>query len=161
MKWALLFRTFCSKEALGALVQRGEVSALELLETAIARAEAINPKINAIVYRGYDQARTAAAAFKPAGEPFAGVPLLLKDLLGDCAGMPTRFASAFVPPIAAPADSYLVARLKRAGFVPFVRPTRPNSACRHLRSPSSTAPRAIRGIRPGHPAAPRAVPRQP
>ena len=46
--------------ALGELVQRGEVSALELLETAIARAEAMNPKINAVVYRGYDQARAAA-----------------------------------------------------------------------------------------------------
>jgi len=123
----MAFETYDTHDglALGALVQRGEVSALELLETAIARAEAINPKINAIVYRGYDQARTAAAAFKPAGEPFAGVPLLLKDLLGDCAGMPTRFASAFVPPMAAPADSYLVARLKRAGFVPFAKTNTP------------------------------------
>ena len=76
----MAFETYATYDglALGALVQRGEVSALELLETAIARAEAINPKINAIVYRGYDQARAAAAAFKPAGEPFAGVPLLLR-----------------------------------------------------------------------------------
>jgi amidase len=110
---------------LGALVQRGEVSALELLEIAIARAEAINPRINAVVYRGYDQARAAAAAFRPGGEPFAGVPLLLKDLLGDCAGMPTRFGSAFVPPVPAPADSYLVARLKRAGFIPFAKTNAP------------------------------------
>jgi amidase len=123
----MAFETYATYDGLGlgALVQRGEVSALELLETAIARAEAINPRINAIVYRGYDQARAAAAAFKPAGEPFAGVPLLLKDLLGDCAGMPTRFASAFVPSIPAPADSYLVVRLKRAGFVPFAKTNAP------------------------------------
>jgi amidase len=123
----MAFETYATYDGLGlgALVQRGEISALELLEIAIARAEAINPRINAIVYRGYDQARAAAAAFKPAGEPFAGVPLLLKDLLGDCAGMPTRFASAFVPPIPAPADSYLVARLKRAGFVPFAKTNAP------------------------------------
>jgi amidase len=123
----MAFDTYATYDGLGlgALVQRGEVSALELLEIAIARAEAINPRINAIVYRGYDQARAAAAAFKPAGEPFAGVPLVLKDLLGDCAGMPTRFASAFVPPMPAPADSYLVARLKRAGFVPFAKTNAP------------------------------------
>src|SRR5215831_1292723 len=43
--------------ALGELVRRGEVTALELLETAIARVEAVNEQINAIVWRGYDQAR--------------------------------------------------------------------------------------------------------
>jgi len=101
--------------ALGDLVQRGEVSALELLETAIARAEAVNPKINTVVYRGFDQARAAARSFKPGSQPFAGVPLLLKDIAGSCWGMPTRSGSSFVPDTPATADSYIVARLRRAG----------------------------------------------
>jgi amidase len=110
---------------LGELVRSGEVSAPELLETAIARAEAVNPRINAIVHRSYDQARSAAASFNPAGEAFAGVPLLLKDALSDCAGMPTRFGSAFVPPMPSPVDSHQVARLKRAGFIPFAKTSSP------------------------------------
>jgi amidase len=111
--------------ALGELVRRGEVSALELLETAIARAEAVNPGINAIVFRFYEQARDAAKRFKPKDEPFAGVPLLLKDILGDCVGVPTRFGAAFVPPVPAAADSFLVGRLKRAGFIPFAKTNAP------------------------------------
>ena len=93
----MVFEGYAGKDglALGELVRRGEVSALELLETAIARAESVNPGINAIVFRFYEQARDAAKRFKPKDEPFAGVPLLLKDILGDCAGVPTRFGAAF------------------------------------------------------------------
>jgi amidase len=121
------FEAYAGKDglALGELVRRGEVSALELLETAIARAEAVNPGINAIVFRFYEQARDAAKRFKPKDEPFAGVPLLLKDILGDCVGVPTRFGAAFVPPVPAAADSFLVGRLKRAGFIPFAKTNAP------------------------------------
>ncbi|HWZ42796.1 MAG TPA: amidase family protein [Candidatus Saccharimonadales bacterium] len=117
------FNAYHGKDGLelGGMVRRGEVTALELLETAIARAEAVNPKINAIVYRGYEQARAAARSFKPAGQPFAGVPLLLKDITGFCAGMPTRSGSAFVPDTPASADSHIVAHFKRAGFIPFAK----------------------------------------
>jgi hypothetical protein len=43
--------------ALAGLVGKGEVSAGELLDVAIVRADAVNPKINAIVHKQYEQAR--------------------------------------------------------------------------------------------------------
>src|SRR5215471_17175753 len=115
------FETYREKDglALGELVRRGEVTALELLETAIARAEAVNPRINAVIYRAYDQARAAARSFKSDSQHFAGVPLLLKDITGYCAGMPTRSGSSFVPDTPAAADSHIVALFRRAGFIPF------------------------------------------
>jgi len=69
-----------SYDALGLaeLVRKGDVQAEELLEEAIRQAEAINPKINAIVYRHYDMARDAIRAGLPQG-PFTGVPFLLKN----------------------------------------------------------------------------------
>lgn len=117
------FETYREKDglALGELVRRGQVTTLELLETAITRAEAVNPKINAVIYRAYDQARTAARSFTSDSQPFAGVPLLLKDITGYCAGMPTRSASSFLPDTPATDDSYIVARLRRAGFIPFAK----------------------------------------
>src|SRR5579872_2781894 len=120
---AMDFNSYYAKDglALGDLVRRGEITALDLLETAIARAEAVNPNINAVVYRGYEQARAAAKSFKPNGQPFAGVPLLLKDITGFCAGMPTRSGSSFLPDEPATADSHLVARFKRVGFIPFAK----------------------------------------
>src|SRR6185437_10366401 len=46
--------------ALADLVRRREVSPGELLEVAIARAEAVNPKLNAIVVPMHDVARERA-----------------------------------------------------------------------------------------------------
>jgi amidase len=117
------FATYFEKDglALGDLVRRGEVTACELLEAAIARAEAVNPQINAFVWRGYDQARASAKSYKPDQQPFAGVPLVLKDLGGLCAGMPTRAGSSFVPDTPSTTDSYMVRCLRRAGFIPFAK----------------------------------------
>ena len=64
---------------LAELVRNGDVTAGELLDEAIARTEAVNPKINAVVYKHYDEARAAIEAGLPEG-PFTGVPFLLKNL---------------------------------------------------------------------------------
>ena len=64
-----------------------------LLESAIERAERHNPKLNAIVYKAYDQARASAAKL-PDG-PFKGVPFLIKDLGLEVAGMPRTDGTAF------------------------------------------------------------------
>ena len=50
---------------LAALVRRGEVSASELLDAAIARTEALNGDLNAVVLKHYDEARAAIAAGLP------------------------------------------------------------------------------------------------
>src|SRR5258705_211515 len=72
--------------AQAALVSRGEVSSTDLVEAAIARIEAVNPALNAVTHKLYDQARALAA--QPAGDGvFAGVPFLIKDLM-PVAGVP-------------------------------------------------------------------------
>src|SRR5260370_11498799 len=65
--------------SLAGLIAKRQVSAEEVLETAIARAEHVNPAINAIVHKQYEQARKAVAAGLPGG-PLEGVPYLVKDL---------------------------------------------------------------------------------
>ena len=67
------------------LVRRREVAAETLLDRAIARVEAVNPQINAVVLHHYDHARRQLAEGPPQG-PFAGVPFLLKDLGAALAG---------------------------------------------------------------------------
>jgi amidase len=103
------------------LVRRGKVTSHELLESAIERVEARNPKVNAVVRSLYDHGRRAIADGLPDG-PFRGVPFLLKDLTASLAGVPTTRGSRFfadTPPAAA--DSEHVKRLKRAGLVIFGR----------------------------------------
>src|SRR5215471_21763221 len=117
------FADFEMYDALGLadLVRRRKVTPTELLDAAIARVEARNPSINAVVLPLYDNARRQIADGLPDG-PFRGVPYLVKDLGASLAGVRTMRGSRFfadTPP--ATADSEHVARLKRAGLVIFGR----------------------------------------
>jgi Asp-tRNA(Asn)/Glu-tRNA(Gln) amidotransferase A subunit family amidase len=102
--------------ALGRLVAKGEVSATEVLGTAIARAEEVNPAINAIVHKQYEQARRAVAA-GPGDGPLKGVPFLIKDLGFYETGEPATFGSSLFAGFVADHDSAYVRRCKAAGLV--------------------------------------------
>lgn len=108
---------------LAQLVAKGEVSAAEVTETAIARAEAVNPDINCIVVPQYDQARAAAKA-GPSG-PLAGVPYLIKDLGTFQEGEPATFGSRAFADYVADHDSAYTVRCKKAGLVTFGRSSSP------------------------------------
>src|SRR5688572_17511696 len=69
------------------LVRQGEVKPAELVDAAIARVEATNPTINAVIHRRFDKARAEAAGDLPDG-PFRGVPFVLKDLNCESEGDP-------------------------------------------------------------------------
>jgi len=101
---------------LAGLVRGGEVKAEEMLEAAIERVEALNPALNAVVTRLYDQARAALAAGLPAG-PFTGVPYALKDLGALYTGAVTSYGSRLFAGAVADHDSEYTIRLKRAGLV--------------------------------------------
>lgn len=106
------------------LVAKRKVSAEELLEAAIARTEAQNPKFNFMAQKHYDYARAAIAAGLPQG-PFTGVPWLLKDLNTYIAGEVTGNGSRFYAGQKASVTSELVKRIERAGFVIFGKTTTP------------------------------------
>jgi amidase len=60
-------------------LRAGEVSAAELCEAAIARAEAVQPTLNGLAYQAFDQARSRATAPHSYGGFFDGVPSFIKD----------------------------------------------------------------------------------
>ncbi|MEA3018953.1 MAG: amidase, partial [Actinomycetota bacterium] len=97
------------------LVRRGEVSAVELVTSAIERIESLNPSINAVVTTAYEQARHAAGG-SPSG-PFAGVPMLVKDLLIELPGLGFTEGSRFLQHNVSSCESELAARYRRAGLV--------------------------------------------
>jgi len=117
------FTEYENFDALGLadLVRRKQVTAEELLESAIARIEARNPQINAVTMQLYDYGRQAIANGLPDG-PFRGVPYLMKDLTASIAGVKmTRGSKFFADTPPSPIDSEHVKRLKRAGLVIFGR----------------------------------------
>jgi Asp-tRNA(Asn)/Glu-tRNA(Gln) amidotransferase A subunit family amidase len=103
---------------LAELVRRGDASPQQLLDLAIARTEAIDPQINAVVARHDDLARQAIRNGLPEG-PFKGVPYLLKDLGIALAGTVTTDGSRFFADVVYDHDSTLVERYQAAGLVIF------------------------------------------
>jgi len=100
---------------LAELVAQRDVKPGELVEEAIARAERVNPKLNAIAYKAYDAVRASVERGLPQG-PFTGVPFFLKDILAFATDMPTRQGTGFMPPIPWGQDSTQVARYRAAGL---------------------------------------------
>ncbi len=100
------------------LVAKGDVTANELLATAIARADQVNDKINAINLPHYDMASAAIKRGLPKG-PFRGVPWLLKDLHMMLAGTRTTDGSIFFKDTVTDHNSTLVDRYQKAGLVIF------------------------------------------
>lgn len=113
---------------LAELVRRKQVTAAELVESAIERIECHNGVLNAVVYRAYDLARELAAN-QPSpggGGPLQGVPMLLKDISGDCVGMRSTAGCRGLkdsPP--SDHDSVQVARFKAAGLIPLGKTNTP------------------------------------
>ena len=97
------------------LVRSGQVSSLELVEAAIARIEKINPILNAVVHKLYDEGRAAAKGPLPDG-PFTGVPYLIKDL-SELEGAPLTYGSKLFEHNVADTDNGSVERAKQAGLV--------------------------------------------
>src|SRR5215510_5316151 len=114
------------QDALGlaAWVRAGEVSPQELLEAAVARIEARNPAINAVVIRAFEEGRKAIEAGLPDG-PLRGVPWLLKDLHAGWAGVRLSNGSRFFADNVSDYDAEIVARYRRAGLVLFGRTASP------------------------------------
>lgn len=99
--------------AMADLVKKGEVTAGELLETAVSLIDEHNPAINAVVTTAYAEAETALSNL-PAG-PFHGVPFLMKDLGEMVAGMRLTSGSKVLAEFVPQLDSELTRRFRQAG----------------------------------------------
>lgn len=108
------------------LVAKGEVSPQELVAGAIARAEKLNPELNAIVSPLYEEAAEAASGDLPDG-PFKGVPFLFKDLGAGLAGQPMQMGNRVLKEMdmRMPMDTHLGLRFRDAGLVTLGRTATP------------------------------------
>ena len=112
----LSFEDYRGRDALGlaALIRDKQVSAAEVTEAAIARAQAVNPSINGIVEPLYDRARTVAA--RPLSGPFAGVPWAVKDLGHPIQGVRLTGGSRAFKDVVSDHDGESVRRWTAAGL---------------------------------------------
>ncbi len=117
---------FVGMAELGAAFRSGTATPLEVAEAALARADALEPRLNAVIDTMRAPALAAAAAATrelQAGRdrgPLHGIPVAIKDLI-DVAGVPTTYATRAVDPAMPDRDAALVRRLREAGAVPLFK----------------------------------------
>lgn len=124
---------------LAALVRAGAVSAAELLETAIARADADEPALHALVHRFDDLARAEVARGLPEG-PFTGVPFVLKNTGFEAAGTILSTGSRLFADAVSARDTTLVARYRAAGLAIFAKTNTPEFALSFTTEPEAFGP---------------------
>jgi amidase len=135
------FADYGRYDALGLaeLVRTGQVSAGELLDEALARTAAINPRINAVIHLMEARARQAIAAGLPEG-PFRGVPFLIKDLLAAYAGEPLRCGSRLFREFVPQQDEEITRRYRAAGLVIFGKTNTPELGLTNVTEPELFGP---------------------
>src|SRR4051812_26683587 len=104
-----------------AAIADGESNARAECEAAIARIEALDGAINAVVVRDFDRARLAAdqadaAVARGERRPLLGVPMTVKEAF-DIAGLPTTWGFTQHRDFIANEDAVAVRRLKAAGAI--------------------------------------------
>ena len=123
--------------ALRDLIAAAEVTAAEVAEGAIARIEAANPILNAVVVPLPDVGRASAAdPALPVG-PFQGVPFLFKDAGACIAGLPLYMGNGLLKSLdwRAPSDTVLGARFRSAGLVIVGKTALPEFGCQPTTQP--------------------------
>ena len=101
---------------LGELVRKKELKPRELVELSVSEIERLNPVLGAVTHKMYEQALEQADHHSLEG-PFAGVPMLLKDMYQDVKGEPMTYGSGAYRGHRAEQDSIYAAELRKAGMV--------------------------------------------
>ena len=123
---------------LAALVAAGDVRPLELVEAAIQRIDAANPAVNAVVRERFSAARDEAATMTGTG-PFAGVPIVIKDLVSE-EGEPVSYGCVFFRDFVAEVTSEFRRRIDTAGFIDLGRTNTPEFGLLPTTEPSLHGP---------------------
>lgn len=124
------------------LVRSGELSPTELVAAAIARAEKIQPQINALTTERFDRARDEAASLELPDGPFRGVPFLFKDLACGYEGEPCYDGMSVLKDadFRLPQDTVLASRFRAAGLVTIGRTNTPELGIMPTTEPLSYGP---------------------
>ena len=108
---------FLDATTLGQMVLSKEISPLELVEESIQKATLLNLSLNAIVYTQYEEAIEKAKRFSLKNQPFAGVPLFLKDLGQEQKGSICTYGSRLFKDVKSMHTDNFVKRLENLGFI--------------------------------------------
>lgn len=125
-------------------LKRGEVSATELIQAAIARAHLVDSRIRGLATENFERALDVAGRLdlkrpSEASGFFAGVPTVIKDNT-DMRGLPTRHGSAAIPESTATKTSSFGQQLLDQGFICLGKSALPEFGFNASTEPAHDAP---------------------
>lgn len=100
-----------------AAIRAGVLFPAELIDSTREKMTALNPALNAITWTRFEAAKQDANQLEDHGQPFFGVPLILKGLGQDFAGAPATFGSRFFAKAKSEHTNNFVKALQRLGFI--------------------------------------------
>ena len=117
------------------LVKRKEISPKELVNAAFERLAEVNPILNAVIRTRQERVLKEVEQLRIDEQPFAGVPIVLKDISQAIAGESLTSGSKLFVNHKAKRDSNLVARLRQAGFLFIGQTNTPEFGLKNITEP--------------------------
>src|SRR5690625_544373 len=134
--------TYVSLDAteMARLIQQKELSPRELVELSYQQLEKVQPILNVCTYIRKERALIEADNININNHPFAGVPMLLKDVSQALAGEPLTSGSKLLKHVISDYDSYLVRKIREAGFIITGHTTTPEFGLKNITESSLYGP---------------------
>lgn len=136
-------KTYLTLDAteMAALIKRKEVSPKELLQASFQQLEKVNPTLNAVIHDRKEKVLKEAEQVQVSDHaPFAGVPVLLKNISQALAGEPLTSGTKLLKTMRAEQDSHLVKKMRDAGFLFMGHTNVPEFALKNITEPALYGP---------------------
>ncbi len=121
------------------LVREGITSSSDLVEQSLNKIEKGNSQLNAVTYLRADRALEEAKR-SDHGQPFFGVPILLKGLGQKLAGEPATASSRLLKKLVADQTDFYVQALQKAGFIVIGQTNAPEFGFKNITDPTYKKP---------------------
>lgn len=118
--------------SLAETIRQKEFSPEECVQASIQKIEELNPAINAIVSTQYERALERARTMDIGGRPFAGVPIVLKDLGQEQQGEPSTAGAGLLAHYKAQQTDYYTQRMEDLGFIVLGRSNTPEFGFKNI-----------------------------
>ncbi|SDC11452.1 amidase [Pelagirhabdus alkalitolerans] len=125
---------------LSELIQKKEVKPDELLHASFKRLEEVNPRLNAVVRTREEKVYQEATLAQNEGQPFFGVPMLLKDISQALKDEPLTAGSSLLKGNIQKQDAHFTKRLKQAGFLMMGQTNTPEFGLKNITEPDLYGP---------------------
>ncbi|SEN99292.1 amidase [Amphibacillus marinus] len=125
---------------LAELVRLKHVSAKELVDCSFGQIDKVNDQINAVIRQRKEKVYQELADSSAEGQPFYGVPLLVKDISQEIKGEVTSAGSKLLTEHVARSDANFVAKLRKAGFMLIGQTNTPEFGLKNITEPELYGP---------------------